>query len=83
METKEDSESAADGIFIVPRRSRIGLDFVKANETRKLGKVKGSCTDFPLQAFAEEKLVKKEYKEMVRGMFEFVQVGKINFAAEM
>lgn len=49
--------------------TKIGVDFLHSFENRKLGKAKSKDCAFHLQAFAEDELVRKEYKEMVSTKF--------------
>lgn len=48
-----------------PKVGRIGVDVVRAFEARRLGKM--GIGGPHLRAYAEDELVRKEYKEMVRG----------------
>lgn len=65
MEPKDEEDVVNDQLFKQPKLAKIGVDFVKAHENRKLGTVNKTSPSVHLHAFAEDVLVRKDYKEMV------------------
>lgn len=66
MTPDDDEELGDDQPEKQKKTGRVGKDFMQAFQGRKLGKV-GLRREYGvhLQAFAEDELVRKEYKEMV------------------
>lgn len=65
--TPDDEEELGDDQPEKPTKAgKVGKDFLQAFEARKLGKV-GQRKEYGvyLQAYAEDELARKEYKEMV------------------
>lgn len=62
----DEEELADDQPEKQPRISKGDSNFMRSFEARKLGKAKQRKEyEFHLQAYAEDELVRKEYKEMV------------------
>lgn len=64
MEPKDEEDIVNDQLFKQPKLANIGVDFVKAHENRKLGTL-NKTSPVHLHAFAEDVLIRKDYKEMV------------------
>lgn len=65
MNPEDEEDATNDQPVKQPKISKIGADFMKAYETRRLGKTNRKPSFFHLEAFAEDELIRKEYKELV------------------
>lgn len=64
--TPDDDEELDDQPVKQTKTGKVGVDFMQAFEARKLGKI-GPRKEYAvhLGVYAEDELVRKEYKEMV------------------